>query len=246
MSEGTGGRAARREAAALRATAQARSSRSELARRALAARIMDGTLAPGAPLRIGALSADLDMSATPVREALNLLTGERLVEYLPMRGFVVTRPPADDQVTAMGEARLLLEPQLAALAAERAEEAERQELAAALRSTAEAGVGARFSEYENYLHHSSAFHAVIARAAGNPYLEAALEAIPVHTLRFRRFGEAGVDDAEISVREHAAVLEAIAHADAAAARRAMEHHVRGVTARALGGASDPGTAPRAR
>ncbi|MGO2720460.1 MAG: FCD domain-containing protein, partial [Brachybacterium tyrofermentans] len=62
---------------------------------------------------------------------------------------------------------------------------------------------------------------------------AALEAIPVHTLRFRRFGDAGVDDAEISVREHRAVLEAICSHDAEAARAAMADHVRAVTERAL-------------
>ena len=213
----------------------ARRSRSEQARRALAGRIMDGALVPGAPLRIGALSEELGMSATPVREALNLLTGEKLVEYLPMRGFVVTRPPDDEQVRAMGEARALLEPQLAALAAQRATPAERDALAATLERTAAAGVGARFQEYEGYLDHSSAFHAEIAAAARNPYLAAALEAIPVHTLRFRRFGTSGVDDAEISVREHAAVLAAIGRGDTEGAREAMVAHVRAVTARALAG-----------
>ncbi len=221
----------------------ARSSRSEQARRSLAGRIMDGTIAPGTPLRIAALSEDLGMSATPVREALNLLTGEKLVDYLPMRGFVVTSPPDDDHVRTMGEARLLLEPQLAALAARHATAAEREELAATSAQTAAAGVGARFREYEGYLHHSTAFHAGIARAARNPYLAAALDAIPVHTLRFRRFGEAGVDDADVSVTEHEAVLEAITRGDADAARDAMASHVRAVTQRAL--ARPDGTRPPA-
>ncbi|WP_114856037.1 GntR family transcriptional regulator [Brachybacterium sp. YJGR34] len=210
-------------------------SRSEQARRALAGRIMDGTLRPGTPLRIAALSGELGMSATPVREALHLLTGERLVEYLPMRGFVVTQPPDDEQVRAMGEARLLLEPETAALAAERATAAEHQSLATVLARTAEAGVGARFREYEGYLQHSHAFHAEIATASRNPYLAAAVEAIPVHTLRFRRFGEAGVDDAEVSVAEHRRVLEALVAGDADGARAAMREHVRAVTQRALGG-----------
>ncbi|MFC7457761.1 GntR family transcriptional regulator [Brachybacterium sp. GCM10030267] len=217
----------------------ARGSRSEQARRALAARIMDGTLAPGTPLRIGVLSHELGMSATPVREALNLLTGEKLVDYLPMRGFVVTMPPDDDQVRWMGEARLLLEPELAALAAARATASQREDLAATLERTRSAGVGARFSEYEGYLQHSSAFHAEIAGAARNPYLAAALEAIPVHTLRFRRFGDAGVDDAEVSLAEHREVLEAVQRGDEDAARAAMSAHVRGVTARSLGSAGSP-------
>lgn len=208
-------------------------SRSERARRDLAGRIMDGAIAPGTALRIAALSADLGMSATPVREALNLLTGQRLVEYVPMRGFFVTQPPDDEHVRAMGEARAALEPQLAALAAERAAPRQKDQLAAALDRTAAAGVGRRFREYEDYLHHSGAFHAGIAAAAHSPYLASALDAIPVHTLRFRRFGAAGVDDAEESVAEHRRVLEAILAVDADAAREAMGAHVRGVTERAL-------------
>lgn len=211
----------------------ARSSRAAEARRVLVGRIMDGTLSPGSPLRIGALSTDLGMSATPVREALTLMAGEKLVEYLPMRGFTVTPPPGDAEVRAMGEARRLLEPEIAALAAERATPEERAALSATLSATARAGVGARFREYEEYLHHSHAFHRQISRAAGNPYLVAALDAIPVHTLRFRRFGDAGVDDAEVSVAEHRRILDALVRGDADLARSAMAAHISGVTDRTL-------------
>lgn len=210
-----------------------RSSRAARARRVLVGHILDGTLAPGSPLRIGPLTEELRMSATPVREALNLLAGEKLVEYVPMRGFRVTQPPSDADVRAMGEARMLLEPELAALAATRATPPERERLTATLAATAEAGVGARFREYGGYLQHSHAFHAQIAMAARSAYLATALEAIPVHTLRFRRFGAGGVDDHEISVAEHRAVLEGIVRADAEQACSAMRTHIDGVTRRAL-------------
>lgn len=213
-------------------SARGRGARSECARRELAARIMDGTFAPGAPLRIAPLSAQLGMSATPLREALNLLAGERLVEYIPMRGFFVTQPPDDRQVEAMGEARLVLEPALAALAAQRATDDERAQLTANLERTGSATAGSRYTEYETYLQLSSEFHASIAKMARSPYLSAALAAVPVHALRFRRFGEAGVDDAEVSVAEHRAVAEAVLAGDPPAAREAMAAHVRGVTARA--------------
>lgn len=209
-----------------------RPSRATIARRELAARIMDGAIAAGTPLRIPALTRELGMSATPVREALHLLVGDRLVEYVPMRGFFVTEPPGRQQVRSMGEARLLLEPELAALAAGRAGEEELAELSRILERTARAPQGARFHEYEGYFHHSSSFHAEIARIARSPYLEAALAAIPVHTLRFRRFGTGGVDDAEVSVAEHRRVLEAIVRGDADAARSAMREHVAAVTHRA--------------
>ena len=210
-----------------------RPSRATTARRELAARIMDGAVPAGTPLRIPALTHELGMSATPVREALHLLVGDRLVEYVPMRGFFVTEPPGPEQVRSMGEARLVLEPELAALAARRAAEEEVAELRRILERTDRAPQGTRFHEYEGYFQHSSSFHAEIARIARSPYLEAALAAIPVHTLRFRRFGTGGVDDAEVSVLEHQRVLTAIARGDAGAARNAMQEHVAAVTRRAL-------------
>lgn len=65
---------------------------------ALRRRIREGQLAPGAPLIVMDLAADLDVSATPVREALAHLAGEGLVggRHGQVRGyFVWTASPSD-------------------------------------------------------------------------------------------------------------------------------------------------------
>jgi GntR family transcriptional regulator, carbon starvation induced regulator len=55
--------------------------------------ILRGQLAPGTRLRLTHLARELGLSAIPVREALNRLTREQLVEHEEQRGFAVS--PAD-------------------------------------------------------------------------------------------------------------------------------------------------------
>ncbi|WP_281063717.1 GntR family transcriptional regulator [Sphingomonas sp. LaA6.9] len=54
---------------------------------ALKYQLMHGALAPGARLDPVRLAADLNASATPVRDALHRLVGERMVRYFPQDGF---------------------------------------------------------------------------------------------------------------------------------------------------------------
>ena len=58
--------------------------------------ILDGDLAPGAVMSQVALAEELGISRTPLREALRMLQGERLVEAEPNRRVrVAPMSPAD-------------------------------------------------------------------------------------------------------------------------------------------------------
>ncbi|MEU4236190.1 GntR family transcriptional regulator [Actinoplanes sp. NPDC026619] len=57
---------------------------------ALRARIMSGELRPGARIRLEEVAAQLEVSITPVREALLTLRGEDMVELQPRKGYVVS------------------------------------------------------------------------------------------------------------------------------------------------------------
>lgn len=208
-----------------------RIARSEDAYRRLAAMIMDGSLAPGTPLRLAHLARELGMSPTPIREALQQLTGENLVVRLPMRGFIVSEPLSRTELAALAHARLVLEPELAALAADRASAAQLAELGRVVEATVRTAAGAAYAEYRGYLELSARFHELVAEAAGNRYLASAYATLPVHAQRFRLFGADGVTDEEDSEAEHRRVYEAMAARDPAAAREAMTAHVRGVAAR---------------
>ncbi|MGX5654731.1 GntR family transcriptional regulator [Geodermatophilus nigrescens] len=79
--------------------------------------ILDGELAPGERLITAALSERFAVSPTPLREALQRLAGEGLVEFAAQRGARVTPLSARDR-GELAELRTLLEPETAAQAAQ--------------------------------------------------------------------------------------------------------------------------------
>lgn len=70
--------------------------------------LVNGTLAPGHKLMIAELQERYGLGAMPIREALNRLSSERLVEKQEQRGFAV--PPLDgDAFIEIQSARLVVE-----------------------------------------------------------------------------------------------------------------------------------------
>ena len=65
-------------------------------------RIVEGHLAPGAKLNERELSELLQVSRTPLREAIKMLAAEGLVELVPRRGAVVDGGQADRAQDAIG------------------------------------------------------------------------------------------------------------------------------------------------
>jgi DNA-binding GntR family transcriptional regulator len=58
--------------------------------------LADGTLTPGEHVRQGDLGAQLGVSRIPVREALQVMVAEGLIQYSAMRGFFVTKLTTHD------------------------------------------------------------------------------------------------------------------------------------------------------
>ncbi len=92
-------------------------------------RIVEGHLAPGAKLNERELSELLQVSRTPLREAIKMLAAEGLVELLPNRGAVVAQLSEQD-VADTFEVIAGLEGQSGELAAQRISEAELAEIRA--------------------------------------------------------------------------------------------------------------------
>jgi DNA-binding GntR family transcriptional regulator len=124
--------------------------------------ILFGVLAPGQPVTIQGLTADLDAGMTPVREAIRRLAAEGAL--LPQGNRRVTVPKltlADLEQVAF--ARLTIEPHLA----ERAAAAVTSELIArleALDAQVDAAIAA--GSVQDYLQSNHAFHFALYEAAG--------------------------------------------------------------------------------
>ncbi|MDR6624485.1 GntR family transcriptional regulator [Caulobacter segnis] len=80
---------------------------------ALRDQLRNGRLVSGEPLTITDLAHDLGLSATPVREALSRLAGERLIEDRRGRGYFAPRLDVSDVVELYGLRRLYLAEALA-------------------------------------------------------------------------------------------------------------------------------------
>lgn len=165
--------------------------------------IVDGTLAPGERLRDQALCEWLGLSRTPVRDALNRLEQEGLVETAPQRFTQVAplhRREARDAFPVVAVVHALA----AELAVPHLTEQDFKALRAANRRFAEA---LRANDVDAALAEDDAFHAIFLTVAANGEIPRVLDRlIPrVRRLERLRFGSLAGRD---SVRQHDGILEA--------------------------------------
>ncbi len=128
------------------------------------ARIVDGTLQRGARIHQEDLAEELGVSRTPVREALRRLAAEGLVEMRTNRGARVADVGGDDMHAAY-QARLVIEPGAARLAALQAPAEALRRMRAALSAQRRAIPSVQRSFEAN-----REFHLALVQASGNEFL----------------------------------------------------------------------------
>lgn len=189
----------------------------------LRAWIIDSVREPGARLNIDAVARSLDVSPTPVREALVRLEAEGLVVKEPLRGWSITPPLDADGLRDLYELRLLLEPWAAGRAARRASDDDRARLRSELASCPVAPRGGNFDDYRAIVEHDARFHDLLLDIAGNADVRTAFERTNCHLHIFRlTYGENMGGQA---LDEHHTVVDAVMEGDARAAERAMRRHL---------------------
>jgi DNA-binding GntR family transcriptional regulator len=205
----------------------------------LLASLMDGRLAPGAVVSIDGTARELDVSPTPVREALARLEHTGMVRRVALKGYRVAPVFTQEDFAELMEARLAIEPVNARLACERINQNGLAALEQAVEDLKTAPRGPSFAEFKDYLEADERFHQLIARQTGNQFMEAAYAALGGQVQRFRLFGGVGITDAEYAIAEHQAVLDALSAGDPDKAAQAMADHIRKVRSRAI--ADAPGS-----
>ena len=191
-----------------------------LARRAYEALkqdILTCALPPGAQIFEGELAARYGMSKTPVREALNLLGQEGVVQVLPRRGYLVA-PITLRDVQEVFQLRLLLEAAAAELAAEHITEEQLRRLKAL--------VAVRYTyrdraSYARFLRANREFHVAVAEASGNRRLAAFVSKLLEDMERILHLGLDLRDGADEMAAEHAELVDALLRGDAALARQVV-------------------------
>ncbi|MEW2357163.1 GntR family transcriptional regulator [Spirillospora sp. NPDC029432] len=182
--------------------------------------IFAGDLAPGARLSVPALAERLEVSRSPVREAVFRLVQDRLASEEPRRGAVVAEIGARE-LAAIYDVREVLEGLAARLAVENAG----RRLVTALREVlGEHERAVRDTDVAAVTEADMRFHELIRRASGNAEVVRLLDGVQtqvrlaMRTTRVMSGPRQAVDD-------HRAILTAIESGDPDAAERAARAHV---------------------
>jgi DNA-binding GntR family transcriptional regulator len=186
------------------------------------AMIIGGELKPGQRINEQALCARFLVSRTPLREALKVLSAERLVRLLPNRGAEVaciTHAEADELLLILAALNTLA----AELACARMNEHDVADIRAKYQAMVE---DLHRDEKASYLELDRAVHAAIFKAAGNAAL------IDLHRLLQIRLGsvlslvQTPPPRWGEAVEDHRRMIEALEDRDAAAFARLAREHTR--------------------
>ena len=172
-------------------------------------------LPPGSLIDERRLVERLGIGRTPVREALRRLAQEQLVEVFPRRGMFVTKVDVRD-LARISEVRAVLEPEAARLAAERATDEERDELAS---------LGDQIKRGADLMALDERIHRAVYAAAHNDLLEKTLGEFYVLAQRIWMIALDRAEDLEDAVEAHRDLIQQIVVGNGNGAADIMRAHV---------------------
>jgi len=190
--------------------------------------VLEGCLKPGERVQELELCRKLNVSRTPMREALKVLAAEQLVELQPSRGAVVTSIRIEEVIEHF-EVLEALDAMIGELVASRISDAELRQIEARHREMIEHHHAARRAKYFEL---NQAVHAELAAATGNKSLIATHLQFSRKIARVRyaaNFSQMRWDE---SADEHEKIIAALRRRDGAALSRLLREHMR-ATARSV-------------
>lgn len=199
-------------------------TRSNLADRVyetIKALLMDGVIQPDSRINVDEVARRLEVSQSPIREALARLEADRLVVKEAFRGYSATPLLTEEQLGQLYDFRLVIEPWAAGQASERMTAENHERLLAELASCPQAPEGEEYVSYRAFAAHDARFHDLLLEIAGNEPARQALAGTHCHLHMHRVFyaGQAGT----AALKEHRHIVDAAK--DATGAASAMRAHL---------------------
>ncbi len=196
-------------------------SLTELVVKEIRTRIVEGTLQLGETISENALALELGVSKTPVRDAMQRLRAERLVDILPSRGTVVFSLGAD-QVEQLSVYRSVLETAAVRLSMTGDRKAFVASLTAIVESMRAARAGGDLPTYRRL---DAAFHRAFFTCSGNKYLVDAYSNVEVQIQALRTRLSTDPKHIEDSYKEHLQMLAAAKAGKAADLVEIVSSHI---------------------
>lgn len=196
-------------------------SAAEFAADAIRDMLYNGKVRPGDRLNAEELATQLHMSKTPVRDALQVLKVEGLVEVVPRVGVFVKKMTAQESADVY-LLKQAVEPLAASLAAERGTERAHSDLRRMLRRLANAASRENVAKAEEAVND---IHQQLFDMSGSEVLRETFRVINgrVRLLRVQNMAQKG--RLPNTLRHHEAVIKAVTSGDAASAARLMREHL---------------------
>jgi len=183
--------------------------------------ILRGDLRPNARLVETELAGWLNVSRTPLREALARLASDGLVET--RRRAWIVRVHTAQEVGEIHEVRAALEGVAALLACQRATDAQIQKIADFHHAQNRAKLEMPASDY--LVEYNDAFHEAVVAASGNERLRVFIRRNREFFFTYRIAGLYTEEEARASLQGHDEVVDALIRRDGERAERAMREHI---------------------
>jgi DNA-binding GntR family transcriptional regulator len=186
-------------------------------------RIITQAMKPGEPINEGILSQELDLSTTPIREAIQRLEREGFIENIPGKGNFVS-PISIQDLRELFEIREMLECEAIKRAAVKCDPQKVMELRNAFESSRESTQNGSHRQFRAGEH----IHFFIFESLGTQRLLEIYRRLHDHIARHRNFFFSDLHEGrpEKSYREHLEILDALAAQDPARCEHAMRVHLR--------------------
>lgn len=188
--------------------------------------ILSGNLKPDQPLMEREIASELNVSRTPVREALFILQGEGLVELVPRR-YARVRKITYTDISQIYSLRKVLEVYSAENAARFSTPAAILDIETAL--IRQKNLDRNCSAIEQ-AHADLAFHAAIAAASGSMILTTVINQVLAFTSTLRSRMKYEASQSKLALKQHREILQAIKDKDPANAAARMADHISTSTA----------------
>lgn len=194
--------------------------------------LMDHLIQPGERISIDNLARKLNVSQTPIREALARLESDELVVRKPLTGYSATPVLTPSQLVELYEFRFLIEPHAIESATKILTVEGEDKLKAEMTTAKKIPTGSAYSSYRSMSEHDARFHQLICHLAGNVFIESAFLKTHCH-LHLFRLNPTSSATQKMALREHSGIVKAILSRDSKAARLAMVGHLEGSRDRML-------------
>jgi DNA-binding GntR family transcriptional regulator len=207
-----------------------RSALSDRVYQMLKTRIIELDLGPGERLNVDNLAVQLEVSQTPVREALNRLSAEGIVTAAAYRGFHVSPLLSFPELAQLLSARRVIETAAVSQAPQGCSPTELNQLSE-LVAEMDRLTRADVLDAKTFNATDAAFHRMTVAMSGNRFLLTAFDSLHTHVQIARHYQGRSLDEACSANAEHHRMLAAFTAGDGKLAAHEAGLHIDGVLAR---------------